>query len=198
LGQLSRIWATIKAISSLAPRSVDVRGPEFRRKQMPAAENIKRQIAVAFVIAVEEPAFLIAVDRIVSRVEIENDALWRGCVSLEKDADEQPFHRALVHAQLAIAVILCPWRVFEPVQCCFARQDEMVDMDRLALEESESREFERSYRSSRPDRAVPGLLRGSSCPQTIGFASLVDTAKLRWRIERGKRTFIVSDKRSLT
>jgi SRSO17 transposase len=34
----------------------------------------------------------------------------------------------------------------------------------------------------------------STLPQTIGFASLVDTAKLRWRIERGKRTFIVSDK----
>jgi SRSO17 transposase len=38
----------------------------------------------------------------------------------------------------------------------------------------------------------------STLPETIGFASLVDTAKLRWRIERGKRTFIVSDKRSLT
>jgi SRSO17 transposase len=30
----------------------------------------------------------------------------------------------------------------------------------------------------------------STLPQTTGFASLVDTAKLRWRIERGKRTFI--------
>jgi SRSO17 transposase len=37
----------------------------------------------------------------------------------------------------------------------------------------------------------------STLPQTVGFASLIDTAKLRWRIERGKRTFIVSGKRSL-
>jgi hypothetical protein len=37
---------------------------------MPAAENVKRQIAVAFVIAVEEPAFLIAVDGVVGRSRI--------------------------------------------------------------------------------------------------------------------------------
>src|SRR6516165_6998004 len=43
-----------------AGRGVDVRGPEFRQEQLPTAENIKRQIAVAFVVAVEEPAFLIA------------------------------------------------------------------------------------------------------------------------------------------
>ena len=64
-----------------ASRGVDVRGPQFRQKQLPAAENIKRQIAVAFVIAVEEPAFLIAMDGVVGRVEIEDDALrrrWRG------------------------------------------------------------------------------------------------------------------------
>ena len=46
--------------------------------------------AVALVIAVEEPAFLIPVDGIVGRVEVENDALWRGCVGLEKDAHERP------------------------------------------------------------------------------------------------------------
>ena len=36
-----------------ASRGVDVRGPEFRQKQFPAAENVKRQIAVTFVIAVK-------------------------------------------------------------------------------------------------------------------------------------------------
>ena len=50
-------------------------GRSFANKQLPAAENIKRQIAVAFVIAVEEPAFLIAMDGVVGRVEIEDDAL---------------------------------------------------------------------------------------------------------------------------
>ena len=35
-----------------------------------AGFRIKRQVAVTFVIAVEEPAFLIAVDGIIGRVEI--------------------------------------------------------------------------------------------------------------------------------
>jgi hypothetical protein len=45
-----------------ARRCVDIRGPQLGEKQLPAAENIKLQIAIALVIAVEEPAFLIAVD----------------------------------------------------------------------------------------------------------------------------------------
>ena len=63
-----------------ASRGVDVRGPEFRQKQVPAAENVKRQIAVAFVIAVEEPAFLAAVDGVVGRIEVEDKALRRRCL----------------------------------------------------------------------------------------------------------------------
>ena len=105
-----------------ASRGVDVRGPKRRQKQLPAAKNVKRQIAVAFVIAVEEPAFLVAVDGIAGRVEIENDARGRRWMALEKDADEQPFHRALVHAELAIAVIVCLWRMFKPVQRRLSRQ----------------------------------------------------------------------------
>jgi hypothetical protein len=38
----------------------------------------------------------------------------------------------------------------------------------------------------------------STLPEDIDFTSLVGITKLRWRIEHGKRTFIVSDKRSLT
>ena len=44
---------------------------------MPAAEHIQRQIAVAVVVAVKEPAFLMAVQRVVGRVEVENDLLGR-------------------------------------------------------------------------------------------------------------------------
>jgi hypothetical protein len=45
---------------------------------MPAAEDVQRQIAVTVVIAVKEPAFLMPVQRIVGRVEIEDDLLgWR-------------------------------------------------------------------------------------------------------------------------
>jgi hypothetical protein len=40
---------------------IDVRAPEFGRQQVPAAEHVQRQIAVAVVIAVEEAALLVAV-----------------------------------------------------------------------------------------------------------------------------------------
>ena len=51
-----RIWPTSRATSSKAPgRGVDVRGPELGCQQMPAAEDIERQVAVAVIVAVEEP-----------------------------------------------------------------------------------------------------------------------------------------------
>ncbi len=65
-----------------AGRGVDVRGPKFRQQQVPAAEDIKRQIAIAFVIAVKEPAFLVAVDGIVGRVEVKDNALRRRRMAL--------------------------------------------------------------------------------------------------------------------
>src|ERR1700739_3708751 len=56
-----------------AGAAVDVGGPELGRQKMPAAEHVKRQVAVAIVIGVEKPPLLIAVQRIVRRVEIEDD-----------------------------------------------------------------------------------------------------------------------------
>jgi hypothetical protein len=64
--------------------SVDVRGPEPGRQQMPAAEHVERQVAIAIVVAVEEPAFLMAVQRVVGGVEVEHDLPWRPGVSLEE------------------------------------------------------------------------------------------------------------------
>jgi hypothetical protein len=51
---------------------------------MPPAEYIKRQIAVAVVIAVEEAALLMPVQRVVGRVEVENDLLGRPLVRLQE------------------------------------------------------------------------------------------------------------------
>ena len=44
---------------------------------MAPAEHVERQVAVAVVIAVEEPPLLLAVQRIVGRIEIEDDLLRR-------------------------------------------------------------------------------------------------------------------------
>ena len=51
----------------------DVGTPQLRRQQVVAAEHIERQVAVGVVVAVEEPAFLAAVERIVGGVQIEDD-----------------------------------------------------------------------------------------------------------------------------
>ena len=71
-----------------AGRSVDICRTQFRRQQVIAAEDVERQIAIAVVIAVKEPAFLVAVDRIVGSVQVEDDLRRRRRVSLQEDIDE--------------------------------------------------------------------------------------------------------------
>ena len=110
-----------------AGAAVDVRRPEPRRQEMPAAEHIQGQIAVAVVIAVKEPAFLMAVQRVVGRVEVENDLLGRPsscrspCVRLEEEVDKQRLDRRRVVADLVIARGRHLARQFQPVQRRFAR-----------------------------------------------------------------------------
>jgi hypothetical protein len=70
---------------------------------VPAAEHVQRQIAIAVLIAVEEAAFLIAVQRIIRGVEVEDDLLGRRRVRLEEKVDEQPFDRRAVMADLVLA-----------------------------------------------------------------------------------------------
>lgn len=48
---------------------VDIGGAQLGRQQMPAAEHVQRQIAVAVVIAVKEAALLMPVQRVVGGVE---------------------------------------------------------------------------------------------------------------------------------
>ncbi len=103
LGQRARICPTTRAISSTAPRAgVDVRLAQLRHQQMIAAENIEWKIAITVVVAVEEPPFLLAVQRIVGGVEIEDDLLRRALVSLEKQINQQRFHRRAVVTDLVI------------------------------------------------------------------------------------------------
>ena len=77
-----------------AGRGIDVRAPELGREQVPAAEHVQRQIAVAVVVAVEEAAFLVAVQRIIGGIEVEDDLLGRRLVRLEEEVDEQALDRA--------------------------------------------------------------------------------------------------------
>ena len=91
----------MRATSSTAPALASMfERPELGRQQMPAAEHVKRQVAVAIIVAVEEPAFLMAVQRIVGGVEVEDDLLGRPVVRLEEEVDEQALDRRGVMAIL--------------------------------------------------------------------------------------------------
>jgi hypothetical protein len=49
---------------------------------VPVAEDVERQVAVAVVVAVEEPPFLVAVQRVVGGVEIDHDLFGRSLTGL--------------------------------------------------------------------------------------------------------------------
>lgn len=72
---------------------------------MIAAENVKRQKAVRLVIPVKEAAELIAVNRIVGGIEVENDLVGRRIVSLKKQCDKELFDRLLIQFDLAVAAL---------------------------------------------------------------------------------------------
>jgi hypothetical protein len=91
-----------------ARRRVDVGGPQLRRQQVATAEDVERQIAVATIVAVEEPPFLPAVHRIVGGVEIEDDLLGGRLVRLQEQRDEQPFDGNRVVGDLVVARRLRP------------------------------------------------------------------------------------------
>src|SRR3954463_16790010 len=101
--QLSRVDQR-KSLKRRAPRrGIDVGAPQLGGKEVAAAEHVERQVAVAVVVAVEEAAFLVTVDGVVGRIEIEDDLLGRVGVRLQEQLDEEPLDRRLVMRDLVIA-----------------------------------------------------------------------------------------------
>ena len=113
-------------------RSVDVGAPQFGREQVPAAEDVERQIAEAIVVAMKEPAFLMPVQGIVGRIEIEDDLLRYRLVGLQEDIDEQPLDRRRIVAHLVVARRLRPAE-FKAIERALARQRRAVRSPRLEL-----------------------------------------------------------------
>ena len=109
---------------------VDVGAPELRRQKVTAAEDVERQVAVAVVVAVEEPPLLVAVDRVVCGVEVEHDLLRRALVGVEEQLHEQRLDRRAVVGDPAIAV---GGRnaVLEPVQRALAGKRRAPAVPRL-------------------------------------------------------------------
>ena len=67
----------IRSSSSTLPAEHPIRRPQLGAQQMLAAEDVQRQIAVIIVVAVEEPPFLVAVQRIVRGIQVQDDLARR-------------------------------------------------------------------------------------------------------------------------
>ncbi len=80
----------------------------------------------------KEPAFLMAVQRVVGRVEVENDLFGRLCVRLEEEVDEQGLDRRRIVADLVVARGDFA-RQFEPVERRFASHGRAVAAPSLEL-----------------------------------------------------------------
>ena len=106
--------------------AIDVGAPELGRQQVLAAEDIERQIAVAVIVAVEETALLVAVDRVVGGVEIEDDFLGRLLVRLQEQIHEERLDGLLVVTDLVITRRLPLGRVLQAVQGRLAGQGRAV------------------------------------------------------------------------
>jgi len=89
-----------------------------------AAEDVERQIAVVPVVAVEESPFLLAVHRIVGRIQVQDDLGRRHGVSLYKKLDPEPVHRLLIECDLLVAFLFLDHGLgqLQTVQRALARQ----------------------------------------------------------------------------
>jgi hypothetical protein len=111
---------------------VDIGTAQFGRQQVPAAEDVKRQVAVAIIIAVKKPALLVPVQRVVGGIKIENDLPRRTHLGLDKQIDQQIFDRLRVVPDLVIGHWL-RLAQFEPVECRFASHRSAVLAPRFKL-----------------------------------------------------------------
>ena len=83
---------------------------------MAAAEDVEREIAVAVVVAVEVSTFLVAVERIISGVEVNDNAHRRLAMSFQEQIDEQPLDGSTIVVELVVAVPTDLRGMLQPVE----------------------------------------------------------------------------------
>jgi hypothetical protein len=105
-------------------RRVDVRRPQQGQQRMVAAEDIQRQIAVRVVIAVKEAAELMAMQRVVGGIHIQDHARRRHHVLLQEGLHQKGLQGVQVGHNLFVAAGgVGPHRgEFEAVERTLARQ----------------------------------------------------------------------------
>ena len=111
---------------------IDVGFAKLRRQEMATAEHIKRQIAVAVVIAMEEAALLMAVQRVIGGVEIEDDLLGWAAMGFHKQIDQQRLDHRRIVADLVVAGRQRPAQL-EPVERRLARHRRAILSPRFKL-----------------------------------------------------------------
>ena len=102
----------------------------FERRSFAASrcrpqKTVERQVAVGVVVAVEEPAFLTPVQRIVGGVEIEHDLGWRLLAGVEEQIDEQRLDGVRIGGDAGITRRFRAAE-FQPVQRALAGQRRAV------------------------------------------------------------------------
>ena len=72
----------------------------------------------------EEPSFLMSVNRIVGGIQVQNDLKWRSLVRIQKMIDHQPIDRFRIHHDLLVpfASSGIGARQFQSIQRALARQ----------------------------------------------------------------------------
>jgi len=89
---------------------------ELGGEQVPAGEDVQWQIAIAVVERIEVPPFLLAVDRIVRGIEIDDQPARRLVVGLCHHRHKQTFHRGGVVRDLVIWVRPDLRRMLQPIE----------------------------------------------------------------------------------
>src|SRR4051794_27543317 len=115
-GQLARIRAMMRGdLLDCAGAAVDVGAPQLGAEEMTAAEDVERQVAIAVVVAMEEAALLMPVQRVIGGVKVEDDLPRRCAVRLQEQPHEEILNRFAIERDLVIARWLRPAQL-EPVQ----------------------------------------------------------------------------------
>jgi len=101
-----------------------IRGFQFGQQQLLPAEHVQRQIMLAIVVAIEEPAILVPMKQIIGGIQIQNDFFGDLFRSLHKGVDEEPIDRFFAVVDLLILLVfLCSDSVgFQSVQRSLAGQ----------------------------------------------------------------------------
>ncbi len=120
----------------------NVGAPLPRQQQVPAAEGVERQIAVIVVVAMEEAAFLHAVERDVGVVEIDHDLARRALMGLDEQIDQQRIDLRAVAIDLVILRAMPLRRVLKTIERALAGQ-------RLAVRSQHRFQFARQHRERR-------------------------------------------------